>query len=92
MKIKIILLFMMVSCSKEVLEKIETNNVDINVSYLFSHQGCSVFRFYDHGDAIYFSDCSQDFKYTKNESCGKNCTKSVNHQTMGFENDRARKI
>lgn len=31
------------------------NNATYNVSYLFEHDGCKVYRFYDNGNYVYFT-------------------------------------
>ncbi|MEP7372569.1 MAG: DUF4884 domain-containing protein [Chitinophagaceae bacterium] len=33
------------------------NNKTYNVDYLFEHDGCKVYRFYDHGNYVYFTNC-----------------------------------
>jgi hypothetical protein len=34
------------------------NNADYTVDYLFEHDGCKVYRFYDKGEYIYFTNCN----------------------------------
>lgn len=34
------------------------NNKDYKVDYLFEHDGCKVYRFYDRGNYIYFTNCN----------------------------------
>jgi hypothetical protein len=36
------------------------NNGDYKVSYLFEYEGCKVYRFYDYGNNVYFTNCSGD--------------------------------
>ena len=36
------------------------NNTDYKVYYLFEHEGCKVYRFYDYGNTVYFTNCSGD--------------------------------
>ncbi len=33
------------------------NNNTYNVEYLFEHEGCKVYRFRDHGQYVYFTNC-----------------------------------
>ncbi len=33
------------------------NNKTYNVEYLFEHDGCKVYRFYDHFQYVYFTNC-----------------------------------
>lgn len=42
------------------------------VEKLFTHDGCTVYRFVD-GNTRYFTNCSGST--TWHESCGKNCTR-----------------
>jgi Domain of unknown function (DUF4884) len=34
------------------------NNQTYKVDYLFEHDGCKVFRFYDLGNYVYFTNCN----------------------------------
>ena len=34
------------------------NNQDYKVEYLFEHAGCKVYRFYDRGTYVYFTNCN----------------------------------
>ena len=43
------------SCMKESQSKIKHGNFE--VEFLFEHEGCKVYRFYDN-DYIYYTDCS----------------------------------
>jgi len=33
------------------------NNKTYEVEYLFEHEGCKVYRFHDHGNYVYFTNC-----------------------------------
>ena len=33
------------------------NNETYKVDYLFEHDGCKVYRFYDRGNYVYFTNC-----------------------------------
>ena len=50
------------SCScfagKPIVTEEPKNNVTYAVDYLFEHDGCKVYRFYDPGEYIYFSNCN----------------------------------
>ena len=46
------------------------------VDKLFTHEGCTVYRFTDHGNPRYFTNCSGST--TWREGCGKNCTRDIN--------------
>jgi Domain of unknown function (DUF4884) len=34
------------------------NNQTYKVDYLFEHDGCKVYRFYDRGNCVYFTNCN----------------------------------
>lgn len=34
------------------------NNQGYTVDYLFEHDGCKVYRFYDRGNYVYFTNCT----------------------------------
>ena len=34
------------------------NNETYDVDYLFEHDGCKVYRFYDRGNYVYFTNCT----------------------------------
>ena len=34
------------------------NNKTYDVEYLFEHDGCKVYRFYDYGHYVYFTNCT----------------------------------
>lgn len=46
------------------------------VDTLFTHEGCTVYRFNDGGNNRYFTNCSGST--TWRENCGKNCTRNMN--------------
>ena len=44
------------------------NNNTYNVEYLFEHEGCKVYRFYDRGNYVYFTNCAGSASSIKNDS------------------------
>jgi hypothetical protein len=36
------------------------NNKTYSVDFLFEHDGCKVYRFYDYGNYVYFTNCNGD--------------------------------
>ncbi|HMH23932.1 MAG TPA: DUF4884 domain-containing protein [Puia sp.] len=34
------------------------NNTTYKVEYLFEHEGCKVYRFFDRGNYVYFTNCN----------------------------------
>lgn len=53
------------------------NNRTYQVDYLFEHDGCKVYRFYDMGNYVYFTNCKGDVINIKNDSTSKRVTNSV---------------
>lgn len=45
------------------------------VDKLFTHEGCTVYRFEDSGYKRYFTNCNGSVNWQ--ESCGKHCTRPV---------------
>jgi hypothetical protein len=43
---------------KPIGEKVAENNKDYKIEYLFSHDGCKMYRFLDRGNQVYFSNCT----------------------------------
>jgi len=56
------LLYGTVSCGggRPVARQISDNNETYKVDYLFEHDGCKVYRFYDQGSYVYFTNCTGD--------------------------------
>lgn len=46
---------------------IPENNKNYEVDFLFEHDGCRVYRFYDWGNYVYFTNCG-DVKSVVNDS------------------------
>jgi hypothetical protein len=64
----------LVGCSKPA----ETSTAvgrEFVVDKLFTHEGCTVYRFEDAGSKRYFTNCSGSTAWS--ESCGKNCTRQM---------------
>jgi hypothetical protein len=41
-----------------IVTQVTQNNQDYKVAYLFEHDGCKVYRFYDGGLSVYFTNCN----------------------------------
>lgn len=50
------------------------NNTSYKVDYLFEHDGCKVYRFYDKGNYVYFTNCNGETTSIKNDSVGTRIT------------------
>ena len=64
-------------CANDPIAQSGTNNPNVDVSLLFSHDGCDVFRFRDVG-FHYYVRCAApatNVQTTQNVSCGKNCSR-----------------
>jgi len=61
--------------------------VAFQVDRLFTHDGCTVYRFVDEGYSRYFTRCTgaASAGAAWRESCGKNCTRSVEVPTGGAQ-------
>jgi len=59
MKIAIPLLILLTGCAygQPLQKRKADNNKTYDVEYLFEHDGCKVYRFYDRG-YVYFTNCS----------------------------------
>lgn len=44
------------------------NNKTYRVEYLFEHDGCKVYRFYDRGNYVYFTNCRGEATSIQNDS------------------------
>jgi hypothetical protein len=51
------------------------NNDSYRVSYLFEHDGCKVYRFYDRGNYVYFTNCNGETIAKKDSLQIRNSTK-----------------
>lgn len=76
MKILLTVFFLALAagCSKPA-ETSTAVGVEFVVDKLFTHEGCTVYRFYDGGGARYFTNCQGSTNWT--EHCGKGCTRQV---------------
>ena len=81
----VILLFS--ACTKKPISVSNTDNIDINVGELFTHEGCTVYRFSDNGDYHYYAHCvngSSETIVRRHEPCGRNCTRSYDENIPSY--------
>lgn len=67
-------------CKSPALQVDQTDNRSFEVEELFSHAGCTVYRFEDGGDRHYFAVChggSYQTTTPRQEVCGKGCVRNV---------------
>lgn len=74
---KFLILILLVAGCKDPISTKQTDNKDITVQLMFTHDGCKVYRFQDDGNK-YFTNCSETLW---EESCGKNCRRDVSNRT-----------
>jgi hypothetical protein len=63
--------FILQSCRSirmPVSSHIPENNRNYVVDFLFEHDGCKVYRFYDRGNYVYFTNCFGDVNSVVNDS------------------------
>lgn len=71
----ILALALLAGCGKPA--ETSTNvGVKFVVDKLFTHEGCTVYRFEDAGYKRYYTNCQGSTSWK--EDCGKNCTRDMN--------------
>ncbi len=66
-----IITFLLFSCktTREPISKtVPFNNKTYEVQYLFEHDGCKVYRFFDYGNYVYFTNCNGSVTSVVNDS------------------------
>ena len=84
---KVIPLIAIMATGCEIAEPVTTkqpeNNNGYYVSYLFEYGGCKVYRFYDYGHYVYFTNCSGDTAAVTDSTEVKS-TGGMNNKTLNF--------
>ena len=80
---------LLVGCSRPAERTSETSNSNFNVERLFTHEGCTAYRFWDAGIRRYYVACDGRSASTSwTERCGKNCSRPVEIATaIRFEGE-----
>lgn len=52
------------------------NNATYTVEYLFEHEGCKVYRFYDKGNYVYFTNCNGEAIAMTDSTATRNTVKA----------------
>lgn len=75
---------LLIGCAAEPQELVQGNNKDVEVYLLTEADGCKIYRFMDSGRFHYFTRCAanENVSTSSVQSCGKNCTESVEVQTI----------
>jgi hypothetical protein len=53
----VLLLFASCTFQRPISRNPPVNNETYRVDYLFEHEGCKVYRFFDQGNYVYFTNC-----------------------------------
>ena len=73
------------------MRSIQTANPGYTVDLLFTHDGCSVYRFNDGPHPVYYADCRGSASTSQSVACGRGCVREETVQTTeGGESDGAR--
>lgn len=83
MRCLLLSLFLM-GCAKDPITTNKTDNEDVEVSLLFTHDSCKVYRFYDGGRFHYFTNCNSTIT-SHSESCGKSCIRQYSEEVRGIK-------
>lgn len=76
----LILAVILTACASDAIKTERTQNNQISVGLLFEKDGYKVYRFDDGGRYVYYVIPSGQVIW--NESCGKNCSRQVQVQTL----------
>lgn len=78
----LLLALLLLGCENEPISEVNTQNPNISVAFLFEHDGCKVYRFYDNG-ARYFVNCGNGRARTEGQhSEGAGKTRRTVHDTV----------
>ena len=61
------------ACSKDPISQTQSDNPQVSVAKLFTHDGITVYRFVDAGQYVYFTSPPVDIRAKRTEYCGKGC-------------------
>lgn len=86
----ILMTLALAGCYKDPIAVSHTDNQEIQVAELFTHEGVTVYRFYDGGRNVYFTSKATNVAAQHSERCGKGCTHSVMVETLGDSSSRGK--
>lgn len=72
-----ILAFASCTIARPLSKEPSQNNVTYTVEYLFEHDGCKVYRFYDRGNYVYFTNCKGEAIAMTDSTAIRNTTRLV---------------
>lgn len=64
---------LLAGCANDAVSTAATDNHQVPVDKLFTHEGCTIYRFDDAGHYHYWADCRGSISST--QTCGRNCTR-----------------
>ncbi len=67
-------------CARDPVETTRTNNPSINVEKLFEHEGCTVYRFQDAGNYVYYSNCQGSTQSSRGKHGDLNVTTTTDSE------------
>jgi len=62
----VLLCLFLLGCAKDPVSNSSTNNPNVTVSLLFEYEGVKVYRFYDSGNWIYYTDARGKTEWQQN--------------------------
>lgn len=80
--LSVILFFTLMSCytGRPLKKGKAENNNTYTVEYLFEHEGCKVYRFYDEGTYIYFTNCTGNVTVASKDSSDSKIQTIINRE------------
>lgn len=72
--VAVLALLAVAGCGAPPVSTSGTDNGQVPLDTLFTHDGCTVYRFRDGGRSHYWVNCPGRIDSQRTESCGKNCT------------------
>jgi hypothetical protein len=63
------------ACAAPGIEREPTQNGAVQLELLFTHGGCSVYRFHDGPSTVYYADCEHSASTFHEVSCGRDCVR-----------------
>ena len=68
---------LLAACVKDPISRQVTDNANVQLSLLFSHEGCSIYRFSDAGELHYFADCRNSVSNVTHHGKGRTTEDSL---------------
>ncbi len=75
-----LIVLILVSCKGEAASSEQIG--DFKVEYLFTNEGCRIYRFHDGGRRVYFSNCKGNIETSYTTKTGKNTSTTHYEETL----------